>query len=173
MLDHLREIAVRDLMPHQRPRTRDLVVQLARRRELHLIAILRERREHRARLHFRRPRWRRRRFVRRRRAREQRARVSGGRQLSDERRNIRLGRDRRDELFDLALRLTRCTAEEIAMVLVRQHRREQRDAAKMELAACDEIEDQWELSGSAGAVDSLVGDRFREAEAIRAEHVHR
>src|SRR5216683_1219585 len=81
--------------------------------------------------------------------------------------------ERRDQLFNLALRLAGRLRQYFALVVGSQVRREQAQSGQVHLPRADHLQDHRQASCGAGEMDPAVGGVLGKAELADAEGEHR
>src|SRR5216683_814834 len=81
--------------------------------------------------------------------------------------------ERRDQLFNLALRLAGRLGQYFALVVGSQVRREQAQSGQVHLPRADRLQDHRQASCGAGEVDPAIGGVLGKAELADAEGEHR
>ncbi len=173
-IDDRPQIPIRDLVPQEGLRERELFVRLGARRELHLVTLGRQWGDD------RRTRWKRRGYRRRQGwggdGLSVAGRLGAGRRISRGRwpgrrvaggRDRRLGAQPRDECLDLPLARVPGHGEQVPMVLGREVRREQPHRREGHRALSEPLQDDREPPGGPGGLDAPVGGVLGEVEDLR------
>jgi hypothetical protein len=93
---------------------------------------------------------------------------SGGRQLADRRCDGQLRTRSRNDLFHVALALVPGRIEQLEMIVIRKHWREEANGGQREIAACQPSNDDGKAPDGARRFDPPIRRVFRQVQNMRA-----